>query len=76
LNSLPLVHELKLPLFYPWSPADGGVDNGYAPNYGFRLSFRDSWAMPTMLRHATKSGAKQVGLLLVNTDWGRRRCLA
>ena len=71
LESLPLVHELKLPLLDPWGAADGIVDNGYAPNYVFRLSLRDSWAMPTMLRHAAKKGAKQVGLLLVNTGWGR-----
>ena len=71
LESLPLIHELKLPLLDPWAAADGIVDNGYAPNYVFRLSLRDSWAMPTMLRHAAKKGAKQVGLLLVNTGWGR-----
>ena len=71
LESLPLVHELKLPLLNPWAAVDGIVDNGYAPNYVFRLSMRDSWAMPTMLRHAAKKGAKQVGLLLVNTGWGR-----
>lgn len=71
LDTLPLIHELKLPLLDPWAAADGIVDNGYAPNYVFRLSLRDSWAMPTMLRHAAKKGAKQVGLLLVNTGWGR-----
>ena len=71
LESLPLIHELKLPLLNPWATADGIVDNNYAPNYVFRLSLRDSWAMPTMLRHAAKKGVKQVGLLLVNTSWGR-----
>jgi branched-chain amino acid transport system substrate-binding protein len=65
LESLPLVHALKLPLLDPI------VDNGYAPNYVFRLSLRDSWAMPAMLRHAAKKGSKRVGLLLVNTGWGR-----
>jgi len=71
LESLPLIHALKLPLLDPWAAADAIVDNGYAPNYVFRLSLRDSWAMPTMLRHAAKKGAKQVGLLLINTGWGR-----
>ena len=32
LESLPLIHELKLPLLDPWAAADGIVDNGYAPN--------------------------------------------
>lgn len=71
LDTLPLIHELKLPLLDPWASADGIIDNGYTPNYVFRLSLRDSWAMPTMLRHAAKKGAKQVGLLLLNTGWGR-----
>ena len=71
LEAVPLVHELNLPLLSPWAASDGIVDNGYAPNYVFRLSLRDSWAMPTMLRHAAKKDAKQVGLLLVNTSWGR-----
>ena len=71
LESLPLIHKLKLPLLDPWAAADGIVDNGYAPNYVFHLSLRDSWAMPTMLHHAAKKGTKQLGLLLINTSWGR-----
>ena len=71
LESLPLIHELKLPLLDPWAAADGIIDASYTPNFVFRLSLRDSWAMPAMLRHAAKKGAKQVGLLLVNTSWGR-----
>ena len=71
LESLPLIHALKLPLLDPWASADGIVDNGFVPNYVFRLSLSDSWAMPTMLRLAAKKGAKQVGLLLLNTGWGR-----
>lgn len=71
LESLPLIHELKLPLLDPWGAADGIIDNGYSPSYAFRLSLRDSWAMPVMLRHAQKKGAARVGLLLLNTSWGR-----
>ena len=71
LDSLPLIHELKLPLLGVWASTNSIVDNGYAPNYVFRLSLRDNWAMPTMLRHAAKKGAKQVGLLLTNNSWGR-----
>ncbi len=71
LESLPRAHELKMPQHNPRASADGIVDNGYAPNYVFRLSLRDSLAMPTMLRHAAKKGTRQVGLLLVNTSWGR-----
>lgn len=71
LETLPLIHELALPLLDPWASADGIVDNGYKPNYVFRLSLRDGWAMPVMLKHAQQKGAQRVGLLLLNTSWGR-----
>ncbi|MBI4756726.1 MAG: ABC transporter substrate-binding protein [Betaproteobacteria bacterium] len=71
LEAIPLIHELKLPLLDPWAAADAIVDNGHMPNYVFRLSLKDSWAMPVMLSHAQKQGAKRVGLLLLNTSWGR-----
>lgn len=71
LEALPVLHEIGLPLLDPWGAADGIVDNGYRPNYVFRLSLRDSWAMPAMLRHAEAKGARRVGLLLLNTSWGR-----
>ncbi|MGS0755714.1 ABC transporter substrate-binding protein [Roseateles sp. GG27B] len=71
LEALPLIHELKLPLLDPWAAADGIIDAGYTPNFVFRLSLRDRWAMPAMLNHAVKKGTKRVGLLLVNTAWGR-----
>lgn len=71
LEALPVLHELALPLLDPWGAADGIVDNGYQPNFVFRLSLRDGWAMPAMLRHAEARGARRIGLLLLNTSWGR-----
>lgn len=71
LELLPTLHERKMILLDPWAAADGIVDNGYQPNYVFRLSLRDSWAAPAMLRHAKARGARQVGLLMPNTAWGR-----
>jgi branched-chain amino acid transport system substrate-binding protein len=71
LELLPTLHEQKMILLDPWAAADAIVDNGYQPNYVFRLSLRDSWAAPAMLRHAKAKGARQVGLLMPNTAWGR-----
>ncbi len=68
---LPEIHRLQMPYLDPWAAADPITDNGYSPNFVFRLSLRDSWAMQAMLRHAAKGGAKRVALLLANTDWGR-----
>jgi branched-chain amino acid transport system substrate-binding protein len=71
LESLSTVHRVGLPLLDPWSAADGIVDNGFEPNYVFRLSLRDGWAISVMLRHAQELGARSVGLMLLNTSWGR-----
>lgn len=71
LEVLPLVHQLGLVLLDPWASADGITENGFDPSYVFRLSLRDRWAMPAMLRHAKAKGAVRVGALLPNTGWGR-----
>jgi len=68
---LPEIHRLRMPLLDPWAAADAITDNGYSPNYVFRLSLRDSWALEVMMRHALNLGARKVGILLPNTEWGR-----
>ncbi|AMV71735.1 hypothetical protein JCM30471_02030 [Desulfuromonas carbonis] len=69
--ALPLIHQQHLILLDPWAAADGVVENGYHPNYVFRLSLKDNDAMPVMLEHARARGLRRVGLLLLNTSWGR-----
>ncbi|MGE5517395.1 MAG: ABC transporter substrate-binding protein [Bacteroidota bacterium] len=71
LENLNLVHRLGVILLDPWASADGITDNGYQPNYVFRLSLRDRWAMPAMMRHAVAHGATRIGVLAPNTGWGR-----
>jgi len=71
LESLPLIHEQHLVLLDPWAANDKVVENGHSPNYAFRLSLKDSWAVPAMMSHARRRGFSKVGLLLVNTSWGR-----
>ncbi|MGE5475244.1 MAG: ABC transporter substrate-binding protein [Bacteroidales bacterium] len=71
LENLGLVHQLGMILLDPWASADGISDNGYQPNYVFRLSLRDRWAMPAMMRHAAARGAQRIGVLAPNTGWGR-----
>jgi branched-chain amino acid transport system substrate-binding protein len=71
LEALPTIQSLGLPLMDPWGAADAIIDNGYSPNFAFRLSLRDSWAIPVMLRHAEGKKLSRVGLLLLNTSWGR-----
>lgn len=71
LEAVPLIHKLQLPLLDPWAAADAIVDNGMTPNFVFRLSLKDSWAAPTMLDYLARKGVKKVGLLMLNTSWGR-----
>jgi branched-chain amino acid transport system substrate-binding protein len=68
---LPEIHRLKMLVLDPWAAANSITDNDYSPNYVFRLSLKDSWALQVMMRHALKSGARKVGLMLPNTEWGR-----
>jgi branched-chain amino acid transport system substrate-binding protein len=71
IETIDVLHELKVINLAPWSSADPVVNNKRWPNYVFRLSLRDDLAMPAMLRYAAARGANRVGLLLTNTSWGR-----
>ncbi|WP_242334952.1 MULTISPECIES: ABC transporter substrate-binding protein [Anaeromyxobacter] len=68
---IPVVHELGIPLLAAWSASDAIVHNGRTPNYVFRLSLNDTWAMEALFRGIERQGLKRVGLVLPNTSWGR-----
>lgn len=71
VEALPLLHTLKLPLLDPWAAADSITEHEFRPSYTFRLSLKDSWALDALLSAAQQRGAKAVGLLVPNTEWGR-----
>ncbi len=71
LDEIALVHELQIPLLASWSSADGVTEHAYRPSFTFRLSLRDSYAMPAMLDFAVRRGARRIGLLVPNSGWGR-----
>lgn len=72
LEWIPVAQELGIPIFAPWSSANPITDHGHKPNWIFRLSLKDAWAAPAMLRFARdKKNASRVGILLPNTGWGR-----
>ncbi|MBF0126396.1 MAG: DctP family TRAP transporter solute-binding subunit [Magnetococcales bacterium] len=68
---LDLVHQLELPLLLPWSAAQRLVENGFTPNYAFRISLNDGWAGPYLVNAALKRG-KRVALVLENSSWGQQ----
>jgi branched-chain amino acid transport system substrate-binding protein len=76
IEQLPTLAEARLPFLAVWSSADAIVDNGSRPNYLFRVSLRDSLAMPHMLRSAEQRGLSRIGLLLTSTSWGRSNQVA
>jgi branched-chain amino acid transport system substrate-binding protein len=71
IEELPTLRTTHTLFMAPWSSADVIVDNDMHPNYVFRLSLRDSLAMPKLLQTAQRRGLQRVGLLLTNTSWGR-----
>lgn len=73
MEVLPTAHQLGILLMDPWGSADGITEHDYRPSYSFRLSLlKDSWAAPVMLRHALERyQARQLGVFLPNTAWGR-----
>lgn len=71
LQQLDEIHRLEIPLLDVWGAADGITDHKYVPSYTFRLSLKDSWAMPAMVEHLQKLGIHKIGAMLPNTGWGR-----
>ena len=76
IEELPTLRSTRLLFMAPWSSADDIIDNDMHPNYVYRLSLRDSLAMPKLLAAAKKRRLNRVGLLLTNTSWGRSNAAA
>lgn len=71
LKELPTIHQNKLIYLGPWAAGTTIVDNGFSPNYVFRLSVRDEYAGSILMGHAKEKGYANVSLLLERTGWGR-----
>ena len=70
IATAPIANARKILLLAPWSAADSITQHPY-PNYVFRVSLTDSWAMQVMLDSAHKRGLKKIALFVPNTAWGR-----
>jgi branched-chain amino acid transport system substrate-binding protein len=71
MHELKAIHELGVPYLGPWAAGTPIVDNGYEPNFVFRVSVRDSDAAGFLVRKAMRRGFSRLGLLLEETGWGR-----
>ena len=71
LAELKVIHDKKIIYLDPWAAGTSIVENGFDPNYVFRVSVRDEHAGSVLMAAAKNKGATQVGLLLERTGWGR-----
>lgn len=71
LAELETIHEHGIPYLVPWAAGTPIIDNGYAPNFVFRVSVRDEHAGGVLVEHALGQGLHRPGLILEQTGWGR-----
>ncbi|MDC0602378.1 ABC transporter substrate-binding protein [Aliiglaciecola sp.] len=71
LQELALIHQQELIYLGPWAAGTAIVDNGYEPNYVFRVSIRDAEAAKVLLAHIQEQGISNIALVLERTGWGR-----
>jgi branched-chain amino acid transport system substrate-binding protein len=76
LEMAPIANQKQILLLDPWAAADGITQNRGVPNYVFRLSLTDTWALDAMLQHAMKRKLNRVAAFLPNTAWGRSSAAA
>jgi branched-chain amino acid transport system substrate-binding protein len=70
-----LANSQRLLFLAPWSAADV-ITRQPSPNYVFRSSMIDSWAMEVMLNYSLSKRYKKLVLMVPNTAWGRSAALA
>jgi len=71
MHELKDIHAKEMIYLSPWAAGTPVVDNGYNPNYVFRVSVRDAFAGGFMVKYASSLGYNKIGLLLERTGWGR-----
>lgn len=76
LRELKTIHDHKMIYLGPWAAGTPIVDNGYTPNYVFRVSVRDEYAGGFLVDRALERGLDKIGVLLERTGWGRSNQLA
>lgn len=76
MSELELVHEYKMLYLIPWAAGTPIVENGYDPNFVFRLSVRDEYAGGFLAEYMASRQHNKIAMLLERTPWGRSNELA
>jgi branched-chain amino acid transport system substrate-binding protein len=71
LYELEAIHRHRIIYLGAWAAGTTVVDNGYNPNFVFRVSVRDQFAGGFLVDNAIAAGFRKPGLLLERTGWGR-----
>ena len=70
LAIVPIVNRDHVPYMGVWAAGTPITRNGANPNFAFRVSAVDVLVDEALLKYAQKSGAKKLGLILINNPWG------
>lgn len=70
VDELEAIHNNKIIYVSPWASAMKIVENGYQPNYVFRLAPPSNLISEYLIKKALKKG-NQIALLLDNNIWGK-----
>jgi branched-chain amino acid transport system substrate-binding protein len=71
MAELEFIHKNHIIYLDPWAAGTRIVENGYRPNYVFRVSVRDEYAGGFLIGKALDAGHEKIALLLEQTGWGR-----
>lgn len=71
MAELKTIHGSKVIYLCPWAAGTPVVENGFNPNYVFRVSVRDQYAGGFLVKKALEKGYRRPALLLEQTGWGR-----
>lgn len=71
VSQLDLIHELEIPLINPWGSMSAVTDNGYDPNFAFRVSVSDAYADEFLVRFALEVvGSLRPAIFADSSIWG------
>ena len=62
---------LQCPVISPWAAGNTVLDAQRQPDWSFRVSLNDTWAMRALLNAAAADGGQRLGMLAPNSGWGR-----
>lgn len=71
LDELETIHQRHIIFLVPWAAGTTLVENGYNPNFVFRVSIRDESAGGFLVRKAEEAGYRAPAMMLERTAWGR-----